>query len=282
MRGLVQLARPKQWIKNSFVLAPLLFSAEFMQPASAARALVAVLLFCGASSAVYVINDIRDVESDRRHPGKSRSRPLAAGDVSLQAALALLAGLSVATLLGGLFAPPVLPMLAAYVVLNLAYTFVLKDLPIVDVFGVAIGYVVRVYGGAQAIAVPVSGWMFITVLCLALYLTFVKRRQELGMNGSDSRRVLERYSLRLLDGCAGVSAAASFVFYVAYVALANPRLLFTIPVVVFGLWRYWYATDRSVEGDSPTDVVLADPWLLATVAVWIGGCAWAMWPGEPY
>ncbi len=179
MLGLIKLMRPKQWVKNGFVLAPLVFSRAFLDAVAVSHALLAVLLFCIASSATYIINDMHDIERDCRHPKKSKTRPLAAGIVSVPAALILLAALYAVLVWGWFVAPKVVMVIAAYLVLNLAYTFVLKHQPVVDIFTIAIGFVLRVYAGAMALDVPVSSWMFITTLCLALYLAAVKRRQEI-------------------------------------------------------------------------------------------------------
>lgn len=173
--GLIKLMRPKQWVKNGFVLAPLVFSGAFLDTGAASHAFLAVLLFCAASSLTYIINDMHDIERDRRHPKKSKTRPLAAGIVSVPAALILLAALYAVLVWGWFVAPKVVMVIAAYLVLNLAYTFVLKHQPVVDIFTIAIGFVLRVYAGAMALDVPVSSWMFITTLCLALYLAAVKR-----------------------------------------------------------------------------------------------------------
>ena len=166
--GLIKLIRPKQWVKNGFVLAPLVFTGAFLDAGAINHALQAVLLFCVASSATYIINDIHDIESDRRHPHKSKSRPLAAGIVSVPAALVLLAVLYAVLVWGWFITPKVVMVIIAYLVLNLAYTYVLKHQPVVDIFTIAIGFVLRVYAGAMALDVPVSSWMFITTLCLAL------------------------------------------------------------------------------------------------------------------
>jgi 4-hydroxybenzoate polyprenyltransferase len=149
--------------------------------------LLATKLFCAASSASYIINDIHDVERDRRHPKKSKARPLAAGIISVPAALVLLVALYAVLVRGWFVAPKVVSIIAAYLVLNLAYTFVLKHQPVVDIFTIAICFVLRVYAGAVALDVPVSSWMFITTLCLALYLAAVKRRQELSQSGTEGR-----------------------------------------------------------------------------------------------
>lgn len=277
--GLVALMRPKQWIKNGFVLAPLIFTGKFLHADVVQDALFATLLFCLASSATYIVNDICDIERDRRHPKKSRTRPLAAGIVSIPAALLLLI-LLYAVLAGSWFvAPKVVMVIAAYLALNLAYTFALKRQPVVDIFIIAIGFVLRVYAGAMALDVPVSSWMFVTTLCLALYLAAIKRRQELSQRGAEGREVLERYTVSLVDRYAEMSATGALVFYSMFVMSARPELVITVPLVLFGLFRYWFVVEVMEQGESPTDALLADWQLLLTVVVWILVCGWALWPG---
>jgi decaprenyl-phosphate phosphoribosyltransferase len=276
--GLVKLMRPKQWVKNAFVAAPLVFSAEFLNPQAVGRTVVAFLLFCLAASAVYILNDIKDLERDRLHPKKSRSRPLAAGIVSLPAAYALLGSIYAALLAGWWFEPRIAQVIALYLVLNVAYTFVLKHQPVVDIFTIALGFVLRVYAGAMALSVPVSNWMLVTTLCLALYLAAVKRRQELSQSGIEGRAVLEKYSLPLIDRYAEMAATGALVFYSMFVMSAKPNLVLTIPLVLFGLFRYWYVVEELDGGESPTDALLADWQLLLTVLAWIAVCAWSLWP----
>lgn len=278
LRGMVLLVRPKQWVKNGFVLAPLVFTGGFLNPEASSKALIAMLLFCLASSATYIVNDLRDIESDRRHPTKSKTRPLAAGTVPVPIALAMLVVLYGALLVGWSLAPQVIYVIAAYLALNLAYSFVLKHQPVVDIFTIAIGFVLRVYAGAMALAVPVSGWMFVTTLCLALYLAAVKRRQELGQSGSEGRKVLEKYSVALIDRYAEMSATGALVFYSMFVMSTRPQLVITVPLVLFGLFRYWYVVEELEGGESPTDALFADWQLLLTVVLWIGACGWALWP----
>ena len=280
IRGLIALMRPKQWVKNGFVLAPLVFSGEFLDPTAIRHALLAMLLFCMASSAIYVVNDIHDIERDRQHPKKSRTRPLAAGIVSIPEALALL-GTLLAILAGGwFFAANVLHVITAYVILNLAYTFALKHQPVVDIFSIAIGFVLRVYAGAIALTAPISAWMFITTLCLALYLAAIKRRQELGQSGTAGRKVLGKYSMSLVDRYAEMSATGALVFYSMFVMSAKPQLAITVPLVLFGLFRYWYVVEELDGGESPTDALLADWQLLLAVILWIAACVWALWPAQ--
>ncbi len=277
-KGLAALLRPRQWIKNVFVLAPLVFTGEFLNLHRVEQALLAALLFCLASSATYVLNDLHDIERDRLHPRKSKTRPLAAGTVSVPAAWALLVVLYGALIGGWFLAPKVMLVIGAYLALNVAYTFVLKHQPVLDIFTIAFGFVLRVYAGAMALSVPVSTWMFVTTLCLALYLASVKRRQELSQSGTDGRKVLERYSLRLIDRYAEMSGTGALVFYSMFVMSAKPQLVITVPIVLFGLFRYWFVVEELDGGESPTDALLTDWQLLLTVVSWVAVCAWALWP----
>ena len=278
MMGLIQLMRPKQWVKNGFVLAPLMFSGTFMDGRAVSHALLAMLLFCIASSAAYVVNDIHDIERDRLHPKKSKTRPLASGVVSLPSALILLAILYAVLVWGWFMAPKVGMIIAAYWALNLAYTFVLKHQPVVDIFTIAIGFVLRVYAGAMALEVPVSSWMFITTLCLALYLAAIKRRQELSQSGTEGRRVLEKYTVALVDRYAEMSATGALLFYSMFVMSTKPELVITVPLVLFGLFRYWFVVEALDGGESPTDALFVDWQLLLTILIWIATCSWALWP----
>jgi len=270
--------RPKQWIKNSFVLAPLVFSSEFLDSSAIHHALLATLLFCLASSATYIINDIHDIERDKLHPKKCKSRPLAAGTISLTMALVLLSMLYGVLIWGWFISPKVVLVIVAYMVLNIAYTFVLKHQPVIDIFTIAIGFVLRVYAGAVALTMPVSDWMFVTTLCLALYLAAVKRRQELSQNGSDGRKVLTKYSVGLVDRYAEMSATGALVFYSLFVMSSRPQLVITIPLVLFGLFRYWYIVEENEGGESPTDALLSDWQLLVCLVSWLATCAWVLWP----
>ncbi len=276
--GLWKLVRPRQWIKNSFVLAPLVFAGEFANRHAIGQALLAMVLFCVASSAVYIVNDIRDIERDRRHAKKRHTRPLASGAASVPAALTLLAVLYGSLVLGWFVQPAAVAVICGYLALNLAYSFWLKHQPVLDIFSIAFGFVLRVYAGAQALAVPVSSWMFVTTLCLALYLAAVKRRQELSQSGSEGREVLQRYSVALVDRYAEMAATGALVFYSMFVMSTQPALVVTVPVVLFGLFRYWYVVEKLDGGESPTDALLSDGPLLATVVTWVGACMWVLWP----
>lgn len=278
--GLLKLLRPRQWIKNAFVLAPLVFTGLFTDGSARVLSLLAAALFCAASSAAYVVNDLFDRERDRHHPVKCQTRPLASGAVSVPAALALLAVLYGVLVWGWFAQPAVITVICGYLGLNLAYSFWLKHQPVLDIFSIAFGFVLRVYAGAQALSVPVSSWMFVTTLCLALYLAAVKRRQELSQRGSEGREVLDRYTVALVDRYAEMAATGALVFYSMFVMSAQPALVITVPVVLFGLFRYWFVVEKLEGGESPTDALLFDWPLLATVLVWIGACLWVLWPAS--
>lgn len=276
--GLIRLIRPKQWVKNGFVVAPLIFAGKFLDPSAIQQTLLATVLFSIAASATYIINDLHDIDRDRQHPKKSKTRPLASGQVSKQSAILLLLTLYGVLVFGWFLQPKVILVILGYLVLNLAYTFVLKHEPVIDIFTIAIGFVLRVYAGAMALDVPVSSWMFITTLCLALYLAAVKRRQELNRSGAQGRKVLEKYSVALVDRYAEMSATGALIFYSLFVMSSRPEMVISIPLVLYGLFRYWYIVESLDNGESPTDALMGDWHLLLTVILWLIACAYSLWP----
>lgn len=280
IRGLLVLMRPRQWVKNAFVFAPLIFAGEFLNLESIEKVALAALIFCVASSATYILNDLSDIERDRRHPKKSQTRPLASGLVSVPQAITLLLVLYAVLLATWFVMPAVLYVVLGYLLLNLAYTLALKHQPVIDIFTIAIGFVLRVYAGAMALSVPVSSWMFVTTLCLALYLAAVKRGQELASNGSESREVLQHYTPALLNRYAEMAATGALLFYSLFVITTRPTLVMTIPLVLYGLYRYWFIVESKDGGESPTDALLGDWQLLLTVAIWGMVSAITIWPEQ--
>ena len=276
--GLFKLMRPKQWIKNGFVFAPLMFTGLFLDLVAVSQTLIAFMLFSLAASATYVVNDLKDIEEDRKHPTKSKKRPLASGQVKPAQAKKLLVGLYGLLILGFLVQPLVMGVIVGYLLLNVAYSYYLKHQPVLDIFTIAIGFVLRVYAGAVAISVPLSSWMFVTTLCLALYLAAIKRRQELVQTTQEGREVLQKYTVSLVDRYAEMAATGALLFYSLFVMNARPEMVMTIPFVLFGLFRYWYVSEALGEGESPTDALLSDKQLLITVVGWIGVSLWALWP----
>ena len=276
-RALLVSLRPHQWTKNLVVLAALAFSKHLFDPDAALRAAAALAAFCALSGAVYVVNDLADAERDRLHPLK-RKRPIASGALGIATArafagLLLLGGLAVAWRLGGGFLICVL----GYLVLNLAYTFGLKDVVILDVLAVALGFVLRGVAGAVAIQVVFSEWLIVCTLLLSLFLSLAKRRHELVTleDAAGHRRILAEYSPYLLDQMTAVVTASCLMAYAFYTLAPETvekyrtdRLALTIPFVIYGIFRYLYLVHRKEQGGSPTDVLLADRPLLAATILW--------------
>ncbi len=273
----ILLLRVKQWIKNGFVLAPLLFSGEFLNPEQFVSALLAMLIFCIASSATYIVNDLFDIEQDRKHPKKSKTRPLASGAVSKQQAYYLLGFLYLLLITAYFVQPAVICVVLIYLIINFFYTLYLKHQPVIDIFTIATGFVLRVYAGAVALSVPPSSWMLVTTLNLALFLAAIKRRQELISNDDLSRRVLEHYSIKLIERYAEMAATGSLIFYGLFVMTVRPELIYTIFFVIFGLFRYWYIVEKLDLGESPTEALLSDIQLSLAVMLWIAATIWAIY-----
>ncbi len=203
-------------------------------------------------------------------------RPLAAGELSPRAALLLLLALYGVLAVGYWLMPRAGMIVIGYVLLNIAHTYLLKLQPVIDIFSIAIGFMLRVYAGAEAIAVPVSSWMFVTTLCLALYLASIKRRQELNWAGGTGRAVLAHYTAPLLDRFAQTAATGALIFYSLFVMSTRPELVATIPFVLFGLFRYQWLVEVRELGESPADALLGDWQLILTVLFWLGMCAYAV------
>jgi 4-hydroxybenzoate polyprenyltransferase len=246
---LIRALRPLQWVKNLFVLAPAVFAHRALEPEVMARGGLAFAAFCAASSAVYLLNDLQDREADRLHPLK-RLRPLAAGTLSVGTAWGAALGLGAGALAAGLWlGPHFTAILGGYLALNLAYSWHLKHVVILDVMSVAAGFVLRVEGGAAAVAVSVSSWILLCTIFLALFLAFSKRRHELLLlaeGASDQRRVLSHYSPKFLDQMINVVTASAVLSYALYataeetLAQHGRGLMVTIPFVLFGVFRYLY------------------------------------------
>jgi 4-hydroxybenzoate polyprenyltransferase len=275
-RPVLRLLRPSQWLKNAFVLGPWIFTGSFASMEKTVDVLIAFVAFCVASSANYVFNDLQDLEDDRRHPQKRRSRPLAAGALAPATAWQVLAVLWAALAVVLALRPELLLVMALYIGLNAAYSMRLKHYPVIDLFALAASFLLRVYAGGVALGVPVSFWMFVTTLSVALYLAALKRRQEL-LAGIEGRPVLGSYTPDLLDDYAMLAAASAFVFYGQFVYTVRPALLPTVPVVLLGFFRYRWLVEARGQGESPTDTFLGDPPLVATALVWLGWCVWVMW-----
>jgi 4-hydroxybenzoate polyprenyltransferase len=274
---LIRAMRPRHWVKNVFVFAPLVFAHQLGDPRAAALATAAFAIFCLLSSSVYLINDVADREADRLHPVKRR-RPIASGELSPRLAAAAALALAAIALGGALaLSLPLTAVATTYLLTNLAYSLALKRIVILDVMIVASGFLLRAWAGSVAIAVEMSHWLILCTGLIALFLGFVKRRQELASSGNaaSQRPILREYSLTYLDQMISIVSAATLVAYTLYAfspevaeKLGTRWMSLTIPFVLYGMFRYLYLVHRRGEGENPTLLVLTDVPLMATVLLW--------------
>lgn len=269
--------RPSHWLKNGFVFAPLIFSKTLFEEARLVPAVLAFLAFCLASSAIYVINDIADRKADAAHPTK-KNRPIASRRVSLSSALVQLFVITGGAAALALELPwPAAVLIAVYFALNLGYSLGLKHVVILDVFIIAAGFMIRVLTGAFAIDVPISDWIIICTLFLSLFLGVAKRRSELNnVERGASRKVLDDYTPELIRTMMIVSVAGSIMTYTLYTVsdhvvtvFGTRRLIYTVPIVMFGLFRYLYLDEKKQTAENPVAVVARDPSLLLTALAWL-------------
>ncbi len=268
VRAALTALRPRQWSKNLLLFAGLLFAAKLGDAIRWLEAAAAFAAFCAASSAAYLVNDVRDAEHDRAHPLK-RLRPVARGELSPRRALVLAVALSIVAF--ALVAPlgiAAVGFLTAFLALQGAYSLGLKHVVLLDVFAIAALFVLRSAAGAAAVDVRISAWLLLVTALLALFLALAKRRSELVLPGS-SRPVLDGYSLPFVDQLIAVTVACTIAAYAIYTFTAHsPALMATIPFVVFGLFRYLLLVHRDDLGEEPENVLLTDRPLVAAVALW--------------
>lgn len=274
--------RVYQWPKNLVVFAALIFAQEVHEPHQVLRTIAAFVTFCMASSAMYLSNDLHDLESDRKHPEK-RHRPLASGAMraTTAAVLILVLGLGSAAW-AWVIGLDFFLALMAYVALNLAYSFALKHMIVLDVLAIAVGFVIRAMAGALAIDVAFSNWLVVCTLFLALFLAIGKRRNEIDLMEADAgrhRAVLSHYTVAYLDSLTLIVAAATLLTYTIYTCspdvverVGTDKLYLTLPFVVFGLFRYLHLVQHRMGGGDPSRVLLRDWPMALTVILWGVSC----------
>ncbi len=279
---LFKLIRPKQWIKNFFVFAPLLFSRHIFHLEYVIPSLAAFIIFSLASSAVYIINDIMDVESDRVHP-KKKYRPIASGEISVKQAMVFLVIIVIGIAAGLIFQRPVFSfVIVLYLITNLLYSLKVKSIVLLDVFFISFGFMLRVLGGAAAIGVSVSSWMILTTIFISLFLAISKRRSELSQivnkeNIDKQRKVLKEYSVEFADQINTIAAAGTIISYALYTVsertvytFGTEKLIYTTPFVIYGIFRYMYLMHQKNLGESPTSIVTKDIPIILDVLAWFG------------
>ena len=278
-KTIAKLIRVPQWIKNLFVLVPLVFSMNILHPDLLKYAVFAFFAFCAASSLVYIINDIVDRESDKLHP-KKKERPIASGVVGVPQAITIAAILLVVNLvLCSQLSMYFIITNFGYILLNIFYTFYAKNVVLLDIFSIAAGFMLRVIAGAYAINVEISSWLLLTTMFLSLFLAVMKRRSELVLTADDTqnstRKVLTNYTIAFTDQMATVSAAAVIICYALYTTsqrtidiFKTEELIFTTPFVVFGIFRYMYLVYKYDQGENTTEIMLHDVPMIANILIY--------------
>jgi len=280
---IVKSLRLQQWIKNLFVFAPLIFSQNILNRPLLLKTFEAFVAFCLVSSAHYIFNDLRDLQEDRRHPVKSL-RPLASGRLKKGSAVAALVVIGTAGLaLAASINLPFLLMAAGYLVLQTVYSMWLKHVVILDIFVIAAGFLIRVVAGGLAIKVEISSWLLICTTLLALFLAMGKRRYELVLLDKDAvshRPILKEYNTYLLDQMISVVTASTLLAYCLYTISAETvakfgtrKLIFTVPFVLYGIFRYLYLIHQKAGGGTPEALIIRDKPLLADIFLWITAAA---------
>jgi 4-hydroxybenzoate polyprenyltransferase len=276
----IKLIRIPQWIKNLFVFVPLVFSKHLFDKDYLLASLVAFLIFCLISSIVYVINDIADVESDRLHPQK-KFRPIAAGKINSMQAISISGILFiVAIILLQKYNLRFISCVGLYFMLNILYSFVLKNIVLLDIFSIAAGFMIRVFAGAFAISVEISSWLILTTMFVSLFLAIMKRRSEINLAENHefiaTRKVLQHYSLNFADQMATVASAGVIICYALYTVAQRTvtifhtdNLIYTTPFVVFGIFRYMYLVYMNQKGENTTEVMITDPAMIVNVILYI-------------
>ncbi|HVP69653.1 MAG TPA: decaprenyl-phosphate phosphoribosyltransferase [Anaeromyxobacteraceae bacterium] len=289
--ALLAAVRPAQWVKNGVILVPPVFALRATDARTMLRALLAVAAFCLLSGATYLGNDIADREKDRAHPQK-RYRAIASGALPVPvaaAATAALAGLGLAG--AALLGWPFVTVALGYLALQLAYSSALKHVAVLDVFAIAGGFVLRVVAGAEAVDVPISNWLYLTTLFLALFLALEKRRAELTLLGTEAGRhrgILSEYSKDLLDQLVAIAGSGAVITYSLYTLapdtihkFGSDRLKLTIPFVLLGVFRYLYLVHRRDAGGQPEKVLVHDRGMQLTLLGYVATVAWAIYTRKP-
>jgi len=281
--GIIREARPQQWVKNLIVFAALIFSQHYADVGLFLRALLGFFAFCLLSGGIYIFNDIVDLESDKLHPGK-KTRPLAKGelgviDASTGAGIFIIAGVLLSLALGPSFAG----VAAVYLILSVLYSLYLKRVIILDVLIISIGFVLRAIAGVEVlrerlVSIDLSPWLLVCTLFLALFMSFGKRRHEIHLlndKATEHRSTLGEYSIEFLDGLIYALMSATVITYSIYTIwpatiekFHSRNMVFTIPFVVYGIFRYAFLVTQKKEGGSPSDLLLRDVPLIVTIILW--------------
>ncbi|MEY2845650.1 MAG: hypothetical protein RL076_1196 [Chloroflexota bacterium] len=283
IRGVVRTMRPKQWIKNAFIFGALVFSEEHLwrSPTAILTVILAFAIFCAAASAIYLINDIVDVEKDRAHPRK-QYRPIAAGLLPIPVAAAVSVVLLLTAVVGAWWLDgdtDFMGIIVAYLVVQgVLYSYVLKNIVIIDIFTIAAGFVFRAIAGAMVLDIAITPWLLLCMGLLALFLGLGKRRGELVLldqGAASHRKILQEYSIEMIDQMLSIVTSATIIAYTLFTFTSRtmplepyPVMMITVPIVIYAIMRYIYLVHHNHEGSSPDELVLKDFPLALSIVCW--------------
>ncbi|PRR80230.1 Decaprenyl-phosphate phosphoribosyltransferase [Clostridium liquoris] len=273
LKALIQIMRPKQWIKNAFVFAALVFSGKFVEIPLLIINIKTFILFCLTSSTIYILNDLVDVEKDKLHPEK-RNRPLPSGRISKKTAITLDILIFVIVVLLSIKDTKLFFILLTYLVLNVLYSFKLKNVVIIDVMIITFGFVLRVEAGSVSTNIPISPWLILCTILLSLFLALNKRKSELitlkNKSGSH-RKILEEYSIEFIDSMLTIVTPSILMAYCLYTfsSVQSKSMMLTIPFVLYGIFRYQYLMYKKNIGGKPEDIFTKDIPFLINIVLWI-------------
>jgi 4-hydroxybenzoate polyprenyltransferase len=277
LKSFFKLIRPKHWVKNFFVIAPLIFTLKFMEIKSILLILKAFISFCLVASSIYILNDIVDKNNDKIHP-KKKFRPIASGNISISRALFIFLFIfSLSCIFAFLINLRVLGVILLYFFINILYSFKYKKVVILDVFFIAFGFILRIYAGSFAINVNISHWIILTTFFVSLFLGFGKRLNEINLlsEKNNHRHVLRFYSKDLLNNFLIITSTLTIISYALYTIdprviskFGTDNLIYSVPLVVFGVFRYLYLVFQEKKGGDVAETVMRDLWIIFTCLIW--------------
>ena len=269
MKKLYKLLRIEHYIKNFIIFAPLLFTTRFEDITNILNIFKIFTIFCILASIVYIFNDIVDINVDKLHPKKKKTKPIASGLIDLKYAKLILFGLIICLIISLYFFPRFIEVSLIYIMLNIAYSYLLKNIFLIDIFSLSLNYLVRVYAGCVALNVELSNWMAVTIFTGALSISSIKRERELFLYGYKARKVLKYYGDKILRKITILTSVLSAVFYSLYVIYSNERIFLTIPLIIYAIFRFNYRSKSKDFTDAPVEELLKDKQNYLIIFFWL-------------
>ena len=269
MKKLYKLLRIEHYIKNFIIFAPLLFTTRLENTTNILNAFQIFVIFCTLASIIYIFNDIVDIEADKLHPQKKQSKPLASGLINLKYAKLIIFCLIIFLITLLYFFPKFIEVSLIYILLNIAYSYLLKNIFLIDILSLSLNYLIRVYAGCVALDVSLSNWMAVTIFSGALSISSIKRERELFLYGYKARKVLKYYSKKILRIITILASILSAVFYSLYVIYSNERIFLTIPLIIYAIFRFTYRSKSKDFTDSPVEELLKDKQNYLIIFFWL-------------